>query len=94
MPKTRKTQLAALLFAAMVGVAGVAHALDSDRVEGDSKQVTGTVKEKGGQILGSQKLENEGRDERQNGQVQSAWGKFKDSIRDIATSIEDKFSGK
>jgi uncharacterized protein YjbJ (UPF0337 family) len=78
----------------MVGFAGIAHAVDSDRVEGDSKQVTGTIKEKGGQILGNQKLEGEGRTERQNGQVESAWGKFKDSVRDFASSIEDKFSSK
>jgi uncharacterized protein YjbJ (UPF0337 family) len=91
---TRRTQLAALLFAGMVGFAGIAHAVDSDRVEGDSKQVTGTIKEKGGQILDNQKLESEGRTERQNGQVESAWGKFKDSVRDFASSIEDKFSSK
>jgi len=91
---TRKTQLAAVLFAGMVGFAGVAHAVDSDRVEGDSKQVTGTIKEKSGELFGSQKLESEGRSERQNGQVESAWGKFKDSIRDFANSIEEKFSSK
>ena len=94
MPGTRKTQAAALLFAAAMGFAGAARALDSDRVQGDSKQVTGTIKETGGQLLGDRKLENQGRAERANGEVESAWGKFKDSVRDIFTSIENKFSGK
>jgi uncharacterized protein YjbJ (UPF0337 family) len=93
-PGTRKTQAAALLFAAMMGFAGAARALDSDTVQGDSKQVTGTIKEKGGQLFGNQKLEDKGRAERENGQVESAWGKFKDSVRDIATSIENRLGGK
>jgi uncharacterized protein YjbJ (UPF0337 family) len=91
---TRKTQVAALLFAAVMGFAGAARAIDSDTVRGDGKQVTGTVKEKGGQLFGDQKLEDKGRAERENGKVESAWGRFKDSVRDIATSIENKLSGK
>ena len=85
---------AALLFAAFVGFAGVAHALDSDRVEGTGKEVKGNIEEKGGQILGNSKLEQQGQSDHAAGQAQSAWGRFKDAVRALGASIESKLSGK
>ena len=85
---------AALLFAAVVGFAGAAHALDSDRVEGSGKEMKGNIEQKAGQLFGSQNLEQRGQSDRSEGQAQNAWGKFKDAVRDFGASIESKFSGK
>lgn len=85
---------AALTFAAFVGFAGVAHALDSDRVEGTGKEVKGNVEEKSGQLLGNQNLAQQGQSDRSAGQAEDAWGKFKDAVRGLGASIESKFSGK
>jgi uncharacterized protein YjbJ (UPF0337 family) len=83
-----------LLFAAVIGFAGAAHALDADRVEGGGKEIKGNVEEKTGQLLGNRDLEQQGSSDRSAGQVQSAWGKFKDAMRDIGAAIENKLGGK
>ncbi|HUK60133.1 MAG TPA: CsbD family protein [Stellaceae bacterium] len=85
--------IAVLALASSVAI-GAAHALDSDRVQGTGKELKGTVEQGAGAVTGDQKLQAQGQTDKSNGQLQDAWGKFKDSVRDITTSIENKFSGK
>jgi uncharacterized protein YjbJ (UPF0337 family) len=57
--------------------------MDRQRVEGGLKKVTGTIKEKAGQMTGDRDLEAEGTVEKGEGRVRSAVGKVKDAARDI-----------
>lgn len=84
----------AVLLGSMLGWAGAAHALDSDRVEGTGKEVKGTVEQKAGQLTGDKSLEAQGRDEHAQGVLEDAWGKVKDAARDVADAIQSKLGGK
>jgi len=57
--------------------------MDRQRMEGGLKKVTGTVKEKAGQMTGDRDLEAEGKVDKTEGDVRSAVGKVKDAARDI-----------
>lgn len=85
--------IAAAFVASLLGL-GIAHAQDSDRVQGNGRELKGTVEKGVGNLIGNQKLTAQGQSDKTSGELQAAWGKFKDSVRDVATSIENKFSGK
>lgn len=90
-----KKALAMSLLAAVLTVASAgAFALDSDRVDGTGKQITGSVEEKAGQVTGDKDLQAKGQDEKSEGELQDAWGKVKDAAREFGQSIESKFSSK
>ena len=72
-----------LAAALTLGVAGGAHALDQDRVEGNAKQMKGKVKETAGNITDDRSLKAEGKRDRAAGKVQNKWGKAKDEVRDV-----------
>ena len=55
--------------------------MDKQRIEGAAKKVTGTVKEKAGQLVGSRHTELEGKAEKAEGHVRSAVGRAKDAVR-------------
>ena len=57
--------------------------MDKQRIEGGVKKVTGTIKEKAGQVLGDRHIEAEGRAEKAEGHVRSAVGKAKDAAREL-----------
>jgi uncharacterized protein YjbJ (UPF0337 family) len=90
----RHRQAIAAAFVASLLGPGIAHAQDSDRVQGTGRELKGTVEKGVGNLTGNQKLTAQGQSDKTSGELQDAWGKFKDSVRDIAASIENKFSGK
>lgn len=55
--------------------------MDKDRVEGSAKQVKGNIKEKGGELLGDEKMKAEGRADKAEGKVQNTVGGIKDAIK-------------
>ena len=57
--------------------------MDKQRVEGGLRKVTGTIKEKAGQITGDRDLEAEGKMDKAEGRVRSSVGKVKDAAREL-----------
>ena len=57
--------------------------MDRQRIEGGLKKVTGTIKEKAGQMTGDRDLEAEGKVDKGEGRIRSAVGKAKDAAREI-----------
>ncbi len=55
--------------------------MNRDRIEGAAKQMTGTVKEAAGKILGDAKLQSEGKADRVVGKIQNAVGGAVDSLK-------------
>jgi len=56
--------------------------MDTDRIKGSLKQVSGGVKEAAGKLLGDKKVEAEGKAEKTEGAIQNAVGGMKDTVRD------------
>lgn len=56
--------------------------MDKDRVNGVGKQVSGSIKEAVGKVIGDQKVQAEGTAEKMAGKVQNTVGGAKDTIRD------------
>lgn len=56
--------------------------MDSDRVKGTGKQVSGSLKEAVGKVTGDTKTEAEGAAEKTAGKVQNSIGGAKDTVRD------------
>lgn len=59
------------------------YSMDKQRIEGGAKKVTGTIKEKVGQMVGDRHTEAEGRAEKTEGRVRSAVGQAKDAAREL-----------
>lgn len=57
--------------------------MDKDRVAGAAKQAKGTVKEAVGKVAGDRKLEAKGKGEKLAGKTQNAFGRAKDTVRDV-----------
>ena len=55
--------------------------MDKDRIDGAANQAKGAVKEVAGNATGDQKLQTEGTLDKAKGQVQSAVGGAKDTLR-------------
>ena len=55
--------------------------MNRDRIEGAAKQMTGTVKEAAGKILGDAKLQSEGKADQVVGKIQNAVGGAVDSLK-------------
>lgn len=55
--------------------------MDKDRVVGSAKQIKGTVKQVVGEAVGDTRLETEGKADKIEGQVQSAVGGLKDTLK-------------
>jgi uncharacterized protein YjbJ (UPF0337 family) len=84
----------AVAAAFLIGGIGVAHALDSDRVEGTGKQIKGNIEQGAGVVTGDQKLQDQGKSDQSAGKLQNAWGKTKDAVRDVGTEIKNAIEGK
>jgi uncharacterized protein YjbJ (UPF0337 family) len=55
--------------------------MNKDRIEGVVKQVTGSVKEAAGKILGDAKLQTDGKAEKAAGSIQNAVGGVEDALK-------------
>jgi uncharacterized protein YjbJ (UPF0337 family) len=56
--------------------------MDKDRIKGSLKQFGGGIKEAAGKLLGDKKTESEGKAEKTEGEIQSAVGGLKDTVRE------------
>ncbi len=57
--------------------------MDEQRIKGAAKKVTGTVKEKIGQLTGNRHTEAEGKADKAEGRIRSAVGHAKDAVREV-----------
>ena len=55
--------------------------VDKDRVEGSGKKVKGDIKEKAGEVLGDEKMKDEGKADKVTGKIQNAIGGVKDAVK-------------
>ncbi len=55
--------------------------MDKDRIDGAADQAKGAVKETAGKVVGDKKLQTEGTLDKAKGQVESAVGGAKDTLR-------------
>jgi uncharacterized protein YjbJ (UPF0337 family) len=55
--------------------------VDKDRVEGSGKKMKGDIKEKAGEVLGDEKMKDEGKADKVTGKIQNAIGGVKDAIK-------------
>lgn len=56
--------------------------MDKDRIKGSFKQFSGGIKQAAGKLMGDKKTESEGKAEKTEGEVQSAVGGLKDTVRE------------
>ena len=57
--------------------------MDRQRIEGDLKKTTGTIKENAGKAMGNRHLETEGKAEKAEGRIRSGVGKAMDAVREV-----------
>ena len=55
--------------------------VDKDRVEGSGKKIKGDIKEKAGEVLGDEKMKDEGKADKVTGKIQNAIGGVKDAVK-------------
>lgn len=55
--------------------------VDTDRIEGSGKKLSGDLKEGAGRVLGDSKLQAEGKADKMEGKAQNFWGGLKDMFR-------------
>ncbi len=55
--------------------------VEKDRVEGSGKKMKGDIKEKAGEVLGDEKMKDEGKADKVTGKIQNAIGGVKDAIK-------------
>lgn len=64
----------------------------TDKVKGYANEAIGNVKQGVGRVIGSEKLEAEGKLQELEGEGQVAVGKTKDAIKDAANATADKIN--
>ena len=57
--------------------------MDRQRIEGDLKKTTGTIKENAGKAMGNRHLETEGKAEKAEGRIRSGVAKAMDAVREV-----------
>jgi uncharacterized protein YjbJ (UPF0337 family) len=58
--------------------------MDKDRIAGAAKEAKGDLKDATGKVIGSDKLQAEGKADKAKGMVQNAFGQAKDIVRNAA----------
>ena len=56
--------------------------MDTNRIAGKTKEVTGAAKEAVGKVIGDAKLQSDGKTEKAVGKIQNAVGGVNDAVRD------------
>ncbi|MFI4994781.1 MAG: CsbD family protein [Hyphomicrobiales bacterium] len=56
--------------------------MDKDRIAGAAKEAKGAMKDAAGKVIGSDKLQAEGKMEKAAGKAQNTFGQAKDAVRD------------
>lgn len=64
--------------------------MDKDRLEGKLKDLGGKVERKLGNLTGNRDMEAEGAAKQAEGKTQNAWGKVKDTARDLMEDANKK----
>jgi len=62
--------------------------MDNDRIKGKMDDIKGRVKRQAGEWTGDKQLQDEGTMDQAKGKVQNAWGKVKDTARDVKDDID------
>ena len=62
--------------------------MDSDRVKGKAKDISGRVQRQAGEWTGNPENQVKGAAKQAEGKVQNAWGKVKDSARESSKEIQ------
>lgn len=62
----------------------------SDKIKGVANEAVGNVKQGVGKVVGSEKLEAEGKAQEVKGDLQRAAGSAKDAVKDAVNSTADK----
>jgi uncharacterized protein YjbJ (UPF0337 family) len=63
--------------------------VDKDELKGKAKDVTGRAKEGLGEATGNERMENEGRADQAEGNIQEAYGKGKRKLDEAADKLTD-----
>lgn len=58
--------------------------MDKDRIKGTAQKIKGGIKEAVGRMIGSKKLETDGKIDKATGSVRKVVGEAKDVVRDVA----------
>ncbi len=87
-------RIVVLALIGLIGGTSVAAAVDSDRVEGTGKQVKGKIEQGAGDATGNTNLQRQGQTDQSSGKLEDAWGKVKDSAREVGKTIKHAFEGK
>ena len=66
----------------------------TDKIKGVANEAAGQVKEGVGKVIGSDKLEAEGKAQEIKGDAQRAMGNAKDAVKDAANAAADKINKK
>lgn len=61
--------------------------MDNDRIKGMGDQAKGAVKDAAGKVTGDTKLQAEGKMDKAKGEVESAVGGAKDTMRDAVNKV-------
>jgi uncharacterized protein YjbJ (UPF0337 family) len=61
-----------------------------DKIKGTANEAVGNVKQGVGKVVGSEKLQAEGKAQEIKGEVQKAVGSAKESVKDVANASADK----
>jgi uncharacterized protein YjbJ (UPF0337 family) len=64
--------------------------MDKDRIEGKAKETKGAMKDAAGKIIGSDKLQAEGKADKVAGKVQNKFGQAKDAVRNWSDTATRK----
>ena len=63
--------------------------MNRDELEGKTKDLTGKAKEGFGEATGDERMENEGRAEQVEGNIQETFGKGKRKVREAADRLKE-----
>lgn len=68
--------------------------MNDDQIKGKTREITGAVKEGVGDASGDESLRGEGKAEKNTGKAQGAFGKVKETVKDIAHDVKNDTSTK
>ncbi len=57
--------------------------MDKERIKGAAQEISGSIKKAVGRLVGSKKLETEGKIDSATGAIRTAVGEGKDTVRDV-----------
>lgn len=62
---------------------------NNDEIKGKGKEIKGKIKEEAGDLMDDPNLENRGRDEKAEGQIQNTYGEAKRKVKETVDDLLD-----